>query len=329
MALSTTTVYSNAILNEVMNDVPLKALTPKVVCWNHFNQDSMDGAASLSKEYYKLSDLGAAVAGTEGVDFATVTTLGYDATITVTPTEAAVARADVTTRAMRRKLPGMSSDMVFGALQAGDFSSIIGILEEEAMRLSAMLYEKAEKDCIAQLASYSNTAGSTGVQLTIDAFITALFKLEQSEPEHGEFVFLGDVKQIKALRAELTSNGATADGVVWNQQADAGFVNYINDAARNGLKGSLLGIPMFQLSGSLGITANAGADVVGALIARGQGAPGAPGSLRGPNVFLEGHPQKFLVDVDASARTVELIGLWEYGVAEHTDTHGVTVISQF
>jgi hypothetical protein len=44
-------------------------------------------------------------------------------------------------------------------------------------------------------------------------------------------------------------------------------------------------------------------------------------------VFVEGHSPTFLIDVDASARTVELIGLWEYGVAELVDKHGVSIIT--
>lgn len=325
MAITSASTYSNVILNEVLAEAPMKALTPKVVCWNHYNQDSIDGAASLSKEYTKLADLGAAAAATEGTDFTSTTTLSLDSSITVTPTEAAVARADITTRAIRRKYPGVNSDAVFGAVANGDFSAILGLLEEEAMRLSAMLYEKAETDCIALLDDFTDTAGSTGVDIDVSVFLTALFKLEQNEPEHGEFVALLDIEQIRTLRSDLTSNGATADGVVWMQQADASVVNYIDDVSKNGLKGSLLGIPMFQLAPSLSLSVNAGADVGGALIARGSGAPGQ--GQRGPCVFLEGHPIKFLVDVDASARTIELIGIWEYAVAEHTDAHGVSIIT--
>lgn len=324
MAISTSTTYANIILNEVLSERSLKALTPKVVAWNHCNQDSIDGERSLSKEYTKHADLGAAAAGSEGTDFTTITTLSLDTTVTMTPTEAAIARADLTTRAMRRA-KGLSAGDVYGRLSAGDFSPIMDLLEEEAGRLSGMLYEKAESDTIALLDDFSDTAGSTGVDITVDNFLTALFKLEQNEPEHGEFVGLLDIEQIRTLRASLTSNAADADGAVWYQQADASAVNYINDANRNGLKGSLLGIPLFQLAASLSLSVNAGADVGGALIARGEGDP--VNGLRGPINFLEGHPITFLVDFDPSARTVELIGIWEYAVAEVTDAHGVSIIT--
>lgn len=324
---TTTSTYANVILNEVLNDASLKALTPKVVAWNHFNQDSIEGAASLSKEYPVQSDLGAAASATEGNDFSTVTTLSYATSVTVTPTEAAVARADITTRAMRRKFPGMSTDQVFGAIMGGDYSLIVDLLEEEAMRLAGMLYEKAETDCIALLDDFTDTAGSTGVDIDVSVFLTALYKLEENEPEHENFVALLDIEQIRTLRSDLTSNAATADGIVWNTQADASVVNFIADGAKNGFKGSLLGVPMFQLAPSLRLTANASADVVGALVCRGQGVPGQPGALNGAAVFTEGHSIRYLVDVDASKRMIELIGIWEYGVAELRDAHGVSIIT--
>lgn len=324
---TTATVYSAVILNEVLNDVALKALTPKVVAWNHLNQDSIDGAASLSKEYPVHSDKGAAAAATEGTDFTTITEMTYASSVTVTPTEAAVARADITTRAMRRKFPGMSTDQVYGAIMGGDYSLIVDMLEEEAARLAGMLYEKAETDCIALLDDFTDTAGSSGVDIDLSVFLTALYKLEENEPDHENFVFLGDIEQIRTLRSDLTSAATSADGVVFNTQADASFVNFLSDGARTGLKGSLLGVPMFQLAPSLRLTANTGADVVGALVARGQGVPGQPGALNGACVFVEGHPIRFLVDVNASQRTIELIGIWEYGVAELRDAHGVSVIT--
>lgn len=319
--------YSAVILNEVLNDASLKALTPKVVAWNHFNQDSIEGAASLSKEYPVQADLGAAAAATEAVDFSTVTTLSYSSSVTVTPTEAAVARADITTRAMRRKFPGMSTDQVFGAIMGGDYSLIVDLLEEEASRLAGMLYEKAETDCIALLDDFTDVAGTSTVDIDVAVFLTALYKLEENEPEHENFAALLDIEQIRTLRSDLTSNGATADGIVFNSQADASVVNFLSDGARNGYKGTLLGVPMFQLAPSLRLTANTGADVVGALVCRGQGVPGQPGSLNGAAVFTEGHSIRYLVDVDASKRMIELIAVWEYGVAELRDAHGVSIIT--
>lgn len=324
---TTASTYSTVILNEVLNDAALKALTPKVVAWNHINQDSIEGAASLSKEYPVQADLGAAAAATEGTDFSTVTTLSYASAVTVTPTEAAVARADITTRAMRRKFPGMSTDQVFGAIMGGDYSMIVDLLEEEASRLAGMLYEKAETDVIALLDDFTDVAGTSGTDIDVSVFLTALYKLEENEPDHENFVALLDIEQIRTLRADLTSNGANADGMVWNTQADASVVNFLADGARNGYKGSLLGVPMFQLAPSLRLTANGAADVVGALVCRGDGVPGQPGSLNGAAVFLEGHPIRYLVDVDASKRMIELIGIWEYGVAELRDAHGVSIIT--
>lgn len=328
MAITQTSTLTsgNVILNEVLHDQVLGALTPKVVAWQLFNQDSMDGAPSLSKEYAKRADYGPAIAATEAVDFTTTTTLSYDTAVTITPTEAAVARADITTRAMRRKSPGLSADDVFGPIMAGDFSGIMGLLAEEAGQLARMCYEKAEVDCCAMLDDYSDSVGTSTQDLTIANMLSAIYKLEENEPEHEAFAWVLHPEQVNTVRSLLLAqSAASASAGVWVSQADASLVNFNIDAAKNGLKGSFLNIPVYQLSPSTNPLPNGGADVAGALIAVGQGRPGQ--GLRGPNVFLEGMPMRFLVDVDASARTIELIGLWEYGVGEFTDGHGVSIIT--
>lgn len=328
MAITQTSTLTsgNVILNEVLNDKILGALTPKVVFWNLMNHDSIDGAASLAKEYPKYADYGPAIAGTEAVDFTTTTTISYDTTVTVTPTEAAMARADITTRAIRRKAPGMSADAVFGPILSGDFSGILDILAEEAGQLARMCFEKAEVDCCALLDDYSDSVGSTGVDITLANVLTAIYKLEENEPEHENFAWVMHPQQMFDIRTFLLAQAAgNVTAGVWNQQADANFINFQGDAPRNGLKGSLLGIPVYQTSPSVNPLPNAGADVAGALVCVGQGAPGS--GMRAANVFLEGMPMRFLVDVDPSARTIELLCLWEYAVAEHTDAHGVSIIT--
>jgi hypothetical protein len=326
MAISTTTTQANNILNEILNDRILKALTPRNVVSQLFNYDSMDGAASLSKEYVKLADDGAAAAATEGNDFSTITTMGYDTTVTVTPTEAAVARADITTRAMRRESPGMSANDVYSKFQSGDLMGVANLLADKVERLYRMCAEKLEVDAAACLDDYSNTAGSTGVDLTVANLLTALYSLEAAEPEHDGFAWVLHPEQINTIRSLLlTQAAAAASSGMWVSQADASLVNFNMDAAKNGLKGSFLNIPVYQTSHTVNPLPNAGADVAGALIAVGQGRPGE--GLRGPNVILEGHAPVVLVDFDVSARSAELLVIHEYAIGEITDKHGVSIIT--
>lgn len=326
MALSTTTTQASNILNEILHDRILKALTPKSVVTQLFNHDSIDGAASLAKEYVKLADDGPATAGTEGNDFTTITTMGFDTTVTVTPTEAAVARADLTTRAMRRESPGMTADEVYGKFQSGDLMGLANLLADKAERLYRMCAEKLEVDACACIDDYSDTVGTSTQDLTIANMLDAIYKLEANEPEHEAFAWILHAEQVNTIRSLLLAQAAaSASAGLWVAQADASLVNFNIDAAKNGLKGSFLNIPVYQPSNSVNPLPNAGADVAGALIAVGQGRPGE--GLRGPNVILEGHAPTFLIDVDPSARSVELLCIHEYAIGEITDAHGVSIIT--
>lgn len=325
MATTTSSTYSNVILNEVMRSGALASLKPKFVALEDINRDSIDGASSLSVEYAFNSDIGAASSATEGTDISSTTTLALASSITVTPTEGAGIRSDITTRALRRRLPGVTNDALWDLIEAGDMSAILPVLAEEAPRLANAMLEKAEVDVAALYDDFSDTSGSTGVDLTIANLLTALYKLKENEPEHEDFIFKMHPQQTFDLQTVLLTGGTGATGAAWFQQADANVMNQSrNDAG--GLRGSFLGIPWKETSPSVNPLPNAGADVAGVLVCRGEGAPG-PGAQNGGHVFVEGHPMRFVVDVDKSARMIELIGLWEYGVAELRDAHGVSIIT--
>ena len=326
MTVTSTTSRATNILNEVLAARTIPALTPKLVYWNLCNQDSIDGAASLSKEYPVESDIGPAGTATEGTDLSSTTELAMGSAVTVTPTEAAAIRSDITTRDMRRESPGASASDVFSRIMSGDLEGLLGVLEAKAMVQMKAMQEKAEKDCVALLDDFADSVGSTGTDLSIANLLSAIYKLEENEPLHEDFAFVLHAEQVRTMRELLLAQGSgSASAGLWVQQADASAVNFNSDSARNGLKGSFLGIPVYQTSPSVDPGPNAGADVAGALVAVGRGAPDS-GQI-GATVFVEGHSPTFLIDVDASARTVELIGLWEYGVAELVDKHGVSIIT--
>lgn len=326
MAVTTASTYSNIILNEVLREGALRALLPKAVALQFCNKDSIDGAPSLTVEYPVNSDLGAAAAATEGVDFSTTTTLSLGTSVSVTPTEAAVARADITSRALRRRVPGVSNDALFDRLMAGDMSQILPLLGEEAARLANMVVEKAEADLCALYDDASRTVGTSTSDLTIANMLTAIYKMKEGEPEHESWVFAMHPQQTLDIQTVLLDAGTGGDGPAWYQQADAGMINMLPDNQRTGFRGSFLGVPYYETSPSVNILPNTGADVAGALLAVGVGRPGA-GAQNGAHVFVEGHPMRFVLDLDASARTVELLCIWEYGVAELRDLHYVSIVT--
>jgi hypothetical protein len=325
MAITTTTVAANVIQSEVLREA-LNPLGPKNVYLPFCSMDNIDGEPSLSAEYPKKSDLGPAAAGTEGVDFTSTTTLGYGTTVTVTPTEAAVARADITLRAARRKMPGETMQSFAARIMAGDLTGLLGLLEEEAGRLAPMLQEKAEVDVEAALDDFTDSQGSTGVDIAFADLVDAIADLEGNEPEHENFAWFWDKEITRIIRTLLTSGANQALSAAFGGgQADVGIINFAQDNSRTGHKGSFLGIPVYQMSPSTNPLPNAGADVAGALVAWGSGRPG-PNAQNGATVFTEGHAPVVLLDVDPSGRSIEIITVWEYAVAELRDDHGVTLI---
>jgi hypothetical protein len=327
MTLTTTTTRANVILSEFLREVPLKALTPKVVMWNLLNQDNIDGVPSLTKEIPVESDLGAAIAGSEGVAFTTVTPLAYDSSISVTPTEAAMARADITTRAMRRALPGMTAGQVYDRIATGDLSGLGTLLQDEAARLMQMGWEKVETDCQALLDDASSSVGTSTQDLTLANLLAALAIMEGRDLAHEDMAWILAPQQIVDLRTELSSGSGAALNTIQINQADASFFNVNPDMSRNGFKGSLLRLPIYSPSQSLNPRPNAGADVAGALACIGRGVTGQPGSQRGFAEFTEGHGPRFLFSFDTAARVVYLVLVWEYAVVEHTDLHYVSIVT--
>lgn len=325
MAITTTTVAANVIQSEVLREA-LNPLTPKNVYLPFCSMDNIDGEPSLLAEYPKKSDKGPATGATEGVDFTTITSLGYDTTVSVTPTEAAVARADITIRAARRKAPGESMQAFASRIMAGDLSGLLGLLEDEVRDLNPMLSEKAEVDVCAALDDFTDSVGSTGVDITFANMVDALSALERNEPEHENFVWFWDPEITRIMRTLLTQgSGVSLSNPLAGGAQDASMINFVADQSRSGAKGSFLDIPVRQLSPSVNPLPNAGADVAGALVAVGSGRPG-PGQQNGATVFCEGHAPIVLLDVDPSGRAIELIAVWEYAVGELRDEHGVTLI---
>lgn len=323
MALTQASTRSSMMLSAILNETALEPLTPRLVFMNLINQDTMDGEPALTKSYPKKSDLGPAIAATEGTDFTTTTTLGFDTAISATPVEAAVARADITTRAIRRKVAGITNAAVFERILNCDFRGILGLLQDEARSLGRMVQEKMERDACALLDDASTSVGSTGVDLSVANLLLAIALLDANEPEHGDRIFVMAPQQTADLRAALLSL-SSASSSVWANQADAGVANW-RDVGDNGLIGSFLGIPWYQTAPSVNPLPNSGADVAGALLLRGVGHPTR--GRRGAHVYLEGHPPAFLVDVDASARTIEIIDVSEYAIVEHTDPHYISIIT--
>jgi len=322
MATSTTTTWTSAILSEALSERAIPANLPKQVVLNLVNQDSIAGQPTKTKQYPILTDLGAASSLTEGTDIGSSTTLGYGTAVTVTPSEVGE-MAEITNQAIQRKFPGLGADAVQALMQSQDVGPIVNALGEQAQRLAAMCLESAEKSCVDLTAGFSNTVGSTGVDLAVSDLIEAIYTYKTLETPGEDAVFTLAPNQIREMQLELNATGA-ASSAIWNQQATASAAN-ANFGTMNGFRGEFLGVPVYEFSHSLRPSVNAGADTAGALMARGVGSPdsGQVGAI----VFCEGAPLYFAVEQNVAGRSIKLTCVYQYAAAELSDSYGVSIIS--
>lgn len=321
---TTSTSWSNITLSESLGAALEAHTADKLVVYNLFNHDSIDGEATLKKSYPFEADDGAASAATEGTDITTNGELTFDSSVDVTPTEGAAKKSTITGRAIKRAQPGYRGADVWAALQAENVDMVTRICMPSARRHVKSVREKLEDDCANLLGSLTNTVGTSGADITIADVINAQYLLRTLEPTDEEWGYVLTPNQLAELQVAFGGASGSA-AAVWFQQGDLGFFNHNPDAARNGFKGTIMGIPMYVYSHALRTTANAAADVVGGLVVLGNGLD--PYEKRGAFVYVEGDPLRHAVQNDASLRGVELVTVQEYGVALLDDNNGVGIVT--
>ncbi len=323
---TTSTSWTSQILSEALADRALPAAGhPKFVALNLINIDSIDGEASKVRKYAKLTDLGAASSATEGTALSTNTVLARDTALSVTPTEAAAIMSEVTNQAVRRKVPGMPSNAVQALFENGTTQQLVAALGEDAERLARACMETAEDTVLDSLGTFSNTVGTSGSDLTIAQLVEAQYTLKTLEAPHEDWVYCLTPNQIYEAQLALGVTSGGIGGSVWFQQADASMVNANTDANMNGFRGSFMGVPMYECSHSIRTTANAAADVAGALMLRGRGTP--DGGQIGGIVLVEGAPLYFATDFDILGRAITITCIYEFATAEVNDSFGVSIIT--
>ncbi len=323
---TTSTSWSNATLSESLRgNVPAHTADKQVVrqlC----AEDTIDGEASLSRDYIVESDLGAMSAGSEGTDISANIELALASNVTVTPTEGAAGKADITLRAIKRRLGGPRGNQIRALLQSRSVEQVTTILQQDANRLLKMAREKIEDDCANLLGSLTNTVGTSGTDMGLVDALEAIYQLETQNPSHELFGWVMTPNQRREMMTALAGASGTA-AAAWMQQADASFLNQMPDVSRNGLKGTFLGSPWFNYVHDLRTTANAAADVVGAYMCLPHGNKDPLGGQGGPFVIVEGEPMFYDIDYDASGRNMELILIAEYAAAVYNDADGVGIVT--
>jgi hypothetical protein len=329
MAQETTqSVWSNAKgmqIAEVLGTVPLPANLPKITLLPLINQDSIVGQPTEKKRYPVFSDLGVASSATENTDIAANVELAMGTAVDVTVGENAAVKSVITDRALERLFPGRSG--IPQLIQAQDPELLIAALGPQAQRHMAMCVEKAESDAKDLLSGLSNTeGGGAGVDLRVSDLFAADYRYKTLDPHSEDTVFFLWPHQIRELQSDLALNGGGLGASVWSA-ADASAIMSMNpDMPRNGLRGSFLGRPVYE--GAHSLREESGNAAYGAVFARGRGAPDQIGASVSPFVYLEGRNGfTHYVQLSAAGRSIELVTVLVYAVAEIKDNAGVAIVS--
>ena len=324
MAVTTSTVQTDRILPELINEQLGPASRARVVALNHCSLDSIAGLPTKTKAYPRAADDGAASSATEGTDITATTTMSLGTQLTLSVTEGAGVRSDVTNTTVERRAPGLSGQALIDAVLAGD-GRVLSIFAEEFARHNVMAMEKVETDVMALLDDFSTSVGSTGVNFSLADAESAMYQLTNLETgRENQWVFLLAPIQVSDLRNEIAISSGGAVGPIWS--TDIQSITSMNASLPvNGLAGSLFGIPVYQTATSVNPSPNGGADEAGALLVSGMGR--GPNDMPGALQFLEGNPIKYTFEYDASARHTELVTTYEYAVGERFDDFGVSIIT--
>lgn len=209
--------------------------------------------------------------------------------------------------------------------EISDLANMTDSVGLTAERLAADMvggYEMAVTNAICDtIDGFTATAGTTGVDLSVDDFFSALFTLEQASVRTPYVSVLHPV-QVTDLQNSIRAEGGALQYIAATQEMLA--------AKGQGFAGSFLGVDIFKSSKVP--TANGGADRAGAMM--GYGAVGmAEGSVR-PISALSGalqFPAGTVIAVEyernsATALTA-ITGNAYFGVALLQDAMGVSIVS--
>ena len=317
MAQTTRTTVTDQVLSEVIAEAALSAARPKNVLSRLCNQTSIAGMPAASLSMPRHGDIGAAASVSETADISS-TTLTAGTQSTFTPLEYGI-MAEVTYKAARRRMPGLASvHQLFNG--SASLEQQLAVFADDSERLGAAQFEALEAACIDALDSLANSVGSTTVNLALSDMEDALYTYETLEVSNEDLAFVLAPRQIADLRTALT----TATGTIWSTDIQS-IMERSPDTSKTGLQGAFLGVPTYTLSNSIVNTANAGADVVGALIPVGRGDPVA--GQAGAVVIVEGEPLFYSFETDNSKRSVEIQAVWEWAAGLRATDYGVKIVT--
>ena len=298
MAASTPTSIAPALNTEIIDPLILGYARESAFLVNMFRQKNIAGGGSLKADFNSFGALASAT-----------TTPGTD----LTPTEHTVGEDGTVTASEK----GVAVELVRLALETGAAN---GYNEDVVAReIGASIAEKMQTDIAAAFASFTNSTGTTTVDLSLADFEDALYALRARKVPMNvpppDFVLPAEWSRIFAVLAEIqvldfarAARQAGSPLAATSLSTDA-----LGRVGIGALRGEYLGVPIFATA--VNTTANASADVVGFM-----GVPAAIGitSAAPPQVLMEDH---------VLGRSKYLVGRAVYGVGMIKDIYGQKIVT--
>jgi hypothetical protein len=181
-------------------------------------------------------------------------------------------------------------------------------------------YNKRVTAMLGDLASgFSTSVGSTGVDLSVSTFYSAIFGLQLNSAD-GIFTAVLHPVQVNDLISSLRSEVGPGQYLATSQDQV--------QAKGPGFRGNLFGVDVFSSANGIN-TANAGADRLGMMIAPGAiavaTATAAP--IIGSETIIPQSPIVVEFERDASNGSTIIVGSAFVGVAEIDDLKGIGILS--
>lgn len=184
------------------------------------------------------------------------------------------------------------------------YSDILGNIDAYAAQLGKALADKVDTDLAALFAGFSQTVGSTGVNITEANFLEAIYTLEAGDAPKPYVSVLHPI-QVHDLRGALASSAASLHSLM--RSADL-------NSNTKGFAYNLYNVDVYESTNVA--TANTAADRAGAMFSKGEALGIA--WKKAANTELQR---------DASARGTEVVVTSCYGVGELVDTYGVKIVT--
>lgn len=324
--ISTSTNRSAVILAAEVQRLADPASYGKFVMARHCNVDDLTGMRSLAKKYSREDDYGPASAGTQAT--APTLTEGTLATpVTLTIAENALSGQAFSYLQMEAELGVSSMEEISQGILVGN-PQLVEFFTPAALTGAERVYEKIETDAQALILTLGTEKGTTETELSLEAWMQALLALESTDHgQESQYVYTAPPKQLDSLRRSIALTSGGYAGAVWGSGI-GDIVRVIPDEARQGIAGSLFGVPVFRMSASVNPLDNSDADEVGALFVSGFGQPHVDGGRNA--AFVMGHKgpiPRVSIFADPKLRIVNVFVSAHYAFAELVDTKGIRLIS--